>query len=214
MNLFPWWRYEMETFSALLALCAGNLPVTGEFPAQRPVTRSFDVFFDMRLNKRLSKQSWGWWFETPSRPLWRHCNVCNTEVCIVYDSREHRSHSNIRVDSECFYHAPVIMPNCLNPLRPSPNRRLLTDDIFKCIFLNGNVWISIKKKSTEVFPKGPINNIPGLVQIMAWRQPGDKTFSEPMLVILLTHRCATRPQWVTSLSWIVPGTIRVKISVT
>ena len=64
----------METFSALLALCAGNSPVTGEFPAQRPVTRSFDVFFDPRLNKRLSKQSWGWWFETPSRSLWRHCN--------------------------------------------------------------------------------------------------------------------------------------------
>ena len=54
--------------SALLALCAGNSPVPGEFPAQRPVTRSFDVFFDMRPNKRLSKQSWGWWFETPSRP--------------------------------------------------------------------------------------------------------------------------------------------------
>ena len=65
----------METFSALLALSAGNSPVTGEFPAQRPVTRSFDVFFDMRLNKRLSKESWGWWFETPSCSLWRQCNV-------------------------------------------------------------------------------------------------------------------------------------------
>ena len=54
----------METFSALLAICAENSPVTGEFPTQRPVTRSFDVFFDLRLNKRLSKQSWGWWFET------------------------------------------------------------------------------------------------------------------------------------------------------
>ena len=47
---------------------------TGEFPTQSPVTRSFDVFFDLRPNKQLSKQSWGWWFETPSRPLWRHCN--------------------------------------------------------------------------------------------------------------------------------------------
>ena len=46
-----WWRHEMETFSALLAICAGNSPVPGEFPAQRPVTRSFDVFFDLRLNK-------------------------------------------------------------------------------------------------------------------------------------------------------------------
>ena len=62
-------------FSALLALCAGNSPVTGEFPSQRPVTRSFDVCFDLRTNKRLSKHSWGWWFETPSWSLWRHCNA-------------------------------------------------------------------------------------------------------------------------------------------
>ena len=63
--------------SALLAICAGNSPVPDEFPTQRPVTRSFDVFFDLRLNKRLSKQWWGWWFETLSRPLWRHRNVDN-----------------------------------------------------------------------------------------------------------------------------------------
>ena len=72
-----WRRHQMETFSALLAICAGNSPVPGEFPAQRPVTRSFDVFFDLRLNKRLSKQSWGWWFESLSRPLWRHRNEFN-----------------------------------------------------------------------------------------------------------------------------------------
>ena len=65
----------METFSALLALCAENSPATAEFPSQRPVTRSFDVFFDLRVNKRLSKRLWGWWFETPSRSLWRHCNA-------------------------------------------------------------------------------------------------------------------------------------------
>ena len=57
--LCPWWRHQMEIFSALLAICAGNSPVTGEFPAQKPVTRSFDVLFDMFLNKRLCKQSWG-----------------------------------------------------------------------------------------------------------------------------------------------------------
>ena len=61
-----WWRHQMETFSALL--------MTGESPSQWQVTRSFDIFFDLRLNKRLSKQSWGWLFETPSRSLWRHCN--------------------------------------------------------------------------------------------------------------------------------------------
>ena len=65
----------METSSALLAICAGNWPVTGEFPTQRPVTRSFDIFFDLRLNKPLSKQSWSWWFGTPSCPVWRHCNA-------------------------------------------------------------------------------------------------------------------------------------------
>ena len=73
-----WWRHQMISVSSLLAICAGNSPVTGEFPAQRPVTRSFDVFFDLRLNKRLSKQSWGWWFKTLSRPLWRHCNALKT----------------------------------------------------------------------------------------------------------------------------------------
>ena len=64
----------METFSALLALCAGNSPVPGEIPAQRPATRSFDVFFDLRPNKRLSKQWWGCWFETHLCSLWRHRN--------------------------------------------------------------------------------------------------------------------------------------------
>ena len=73
--LIAWWRHQMETLSALLAICAGNSPVPGEFPAQRPVTRSFDVFFDLHPNKRLSKHSRGWWFETPSRSLWRHRNV-------------------------------------------------------------------------------------------------------------------------------------------
>ena len=73
--LSPWWRHQMETFSALLAICAGNSPISGEFPAQRPVTRSFGVFFDLRLNERLSKHSWGWWLETPSCPLWRQSNA-------------------------------------------------------------------------------------------------------------------------------------------
>ena len=145
----PWWRHQMETFSALLALCAGNsqapdetqyhltssewlsslgwlmatavshpdkirrhsdldgsapylIPMMtssngnifrvtgplcgeftgpGEFPAQRPVTRSFDVFFDLRPNKRWSKQPWGWWFETPSWSLWRQCNAITCYRC-------------------------------------------------------------------------------------------------------------------------------------
>ena len=73
-NKGTWWRHQMETFSALLAICAWNSPVPGEFPAQSPVTRSLDIFFDLHPNKRLCKQWWGWWFETPSCPLWRHRN--------------------------------------------------------------------------------------------------------------------------------------------
>ena len=64
------WRHQMETFFALLVICAGNSLVPGEFPTQRPVTRSFDVFFDLRLDKRLSKQPWGWWF----RRYRAHCD--------------------------------------------------------------------------------------------------------------------------------------------
>ena len=85
----------METFSASLALCAGNSPVTGEFPPQRPGTRSFDVPFDLRLNQKMSKQWRRRWFETPSRSLWRHCNVTGavlmgkdncTCVCTYYSA--------------------------------------------------------------------------------------------------------------------------------
>ena len=65
-----WWRHQMKTFSALLALCTGNSPVTSEFPTQRP-----DVLCDVRLNKRLNKQSRPQWFETPSRSSLRHCHI-------------------------------------------------------------------------------------------------------------------------------------------
>ena len=75
VGFISWWCHQMETFSALLAICAGNSPVTGEFPAHKPVTRSFDVFFDLCPDEQLSKESWGWWSEMPSCPLWRHSNV-------------------------------------------------------------------------------------------------------------------------------------------
>ena len=95
-----WWRNQMETFSALLAICAGNSPVPGEFSAQRPVTWSFDVFFDLRLNKRLSKHSWGRWFETLPRPLWCHSNgvlVPNFLTC--FSDRSSWFGTNLKVDA-------------------------------------------------------------------------------------------------------------------
>ena len=95
----------------------------------------------------------------------------------------------------------------LNTLKPRQNGRRFADDTFKRIFLNENVRISIKI-SLKFVPKGPINNNPALVQIMAWRWSGDKPLSEPMMVSLLTHICVTRPQWVNMLSGSVsPGTL-------
>ena len=85
--------------------------------------------------------------------------------------------------------------SALNTLRPRQNGRHFADDSFKRNFMNENVRISINI-SLKFVPKGLINNIPALVQIMAWRRPGDKPLSEPMMVNLLTHICVTRPQWV------------------
>ena len=86
----------------------------------------------------------------------------------------------------------------LNTLRPSQNGCRFADGIFKCIFLNENVWISLNI-SLKYNPKVPFNNIPTLVPIMAWRRPGDKPLSEPMMVNLLPHTCVTRSQWVKGL---------------
>ena len=83
----------------------------------------------------------------------------------------------------------------LNTLRPKQDGRRFPDDTFERIFLNETVIILIKI-SVKFVPNGPINNIPALVQIMAWRRPGDKPLSEPMLGRSLTHICVTRPQWV------------------
>ena len=83
----------------------------------------------------------------------------------------------------------------VNTLRLRENGRHFADDIFKCIFVNENLLIPIKK-SLKFVPKGPIKNIPALVQIMAWRWSGDKPLSEPIMVSLPTHICVTRPQWV------------------
>ena len=90
-------------------------------------------------------------------------------------------------------------PFLINTLRSRQNGHHFADDIFKCIFLNENVWIMIKISLTFV-PKGPINNIPALFQIMAWPRAGDKPLSETMMVSLPTHICVTRPQWVKVLS--------------
>ena len=89
----------------------------------------------------------------------------------------------------------ITQPQWVNSLRPRQNGRFFADDTFKRIFLNENIRISTKN-SLKFVPKGFINNIPALVLIMAWRRPGDKPLSEPMLVRSLMRICITQPQWV------------------
>ena len=98
------------------------------------------------------------------------------------------------------HHPPAI--TTLNILRPRQDGRHFPDDIFKCIFLNEHVLIPIKI-SLKFVPKGPINNILSLVQIMVWHRPGAKPLSEPMMVSLLTHICVTPPQWVNGVNAIL-----------
>ena len=85
----------------------------------------------------------------------------------------------------------------INTLRPRQNGRHFGEDTLKRIFFNEKVRILLKV-SLKLVPRGPINNSPSLIQIMAWRRLGDKPLSEPMVVSLLTHICISRPQWVKS----------------
>ena len=102
--------------------------------------------------------------------------------------------SEVNYDNECYMDAFINLFS-VNTLRPRQDARHFPDDIFKCIFLNENVWTSIAI-SLKFVSKGPIHDIPALVQIMAWRRSGDKPLSEPMMVRLPTHICVTRHQWV------------------
>ena len=106
------------------------------------------------------------------------------------------SFSRVKMIDSCFW-SRVTTGKCpmFNTLRPRQNGRRFADDTFERIFLNEKVRILIKI-SLKLVPKGPINNNPALVQIMAWGRPGDMPLSEPMMVCLLTHICVTRPQWV------------------
>ena len=89
----------------------------------------------------------------------------------------------------------TIITSWVNTLRPRQNGRHFPDDIFIYIFFNKSILI-LTKISLKFVPNGPINNIPALDQIMAWRRPGDKPLSEPMMVSLQTHTCVTWTQWV------------------
>ena len=100
----------------------------------------------------------------------------------------------------------------LNTLRLRQNGYHFPDDIFRCIFLKENLWISIKI-SLKFIPTGAINNISALVQIIAWRRPGDKLLSEPMMIILPAHIYVTRPQWVNSVCNSLPNVVHYKFDI-
>ena len=98
-------------------------------------------------------------------------------------------------NSTCKMMSILSQPQQVNTLRPRQNGCHFPDEILKWIFLNENIWILMKISLNFVF-RVPINNMPTLVQIMAWRRPGGKPLSGPMMVSLLTHICVTQPQWV------------------
>ena len=113
------------------------------------------------------------------------------------------------VSKKIFKNIPNMVAFYLNTLRPRQDGRYLPDDIFRCIFLNENVWIPLKI-SLEFVPKVPISNIPALVLITAWLRPGDKPLSEPMMFSLPTHICVTRPQWVNNTFFYDPKIFTLK----
>ena len=114
----------------------------------------------------------------------------------LFSKHYHNNSSTTLLTVAVYPHDGIsVWPLVLNTLRPRQNGRHFPDDIFKWISLNENVWISIKI-SLKFVPRGPISNIPSLVQIMAWCRPGDKPLSEAMMVSLPTHICVARPQWV------------------
>ena len=125
------------------------------------------------------------------RQMWRHL-ISVANIFLYRCRNNHQWHRSINIVAVMYVSS---IETWFNSLRPRRNRRHFADDIFKCIALNENVWIALKI-SLEFVPKVRINNNPALVQIMAWRRPGDKPLSQPMMVSLLTHICVTRPQWV------------------
>ena len=136
----------------------------------------------------------GWRVLSGLDTRWQLCIIDLELPSIFWNQLFHRIRN---VDSILENTIPQKLIWLLNTLRPRQNGRRFTDDVFKCILLNESVWILLKN-SLKFVPKVPINNIPALVQILAWRRSGDKPLSEPMMVSLLTHICVTRPQWVNS----------------
>ena len=127
-------------------------------------------------------------------PCWGKNFLLKEALSLLYDRlSKYMTYASFPGSFSIFY--------AFNTLRPRQNGCHFADDTFNHIFVTENVGISIKFPLKFV-PKGLINNIQALVQIMAWRRPGDKPLSEPVMVSLLTHICVTRPQWVKCCWWL------------
>ena len=160
----PWWRHQIETFAALLAICVRNSPVPAEFTAQRPVTRNFDVFFDLRLNKRLSKQSRGWWFEMPSRPSWYYCNAASRNILPLWGDNPtvHRAAISLSgmISLTKRHHAiSVLVNNASRMLRDVRLPLKLTSDIYIHIYSTMTVYFLLQSVTTH-FIISPLNSSP------------------------------------------------------
>ena len=153
------------------------------------------IFFIQNLQKGDVLQTWVW---EHGCMLWSGVSRLGQRgdrkihVSVAWLSNYIRNNTVDAITYWCLW--CLILHTSSNTLRPRHNGRHFADDIFKWIFLNENIWIPIKI-SLKFVPQGSINNIPSLVQIMAWRRPGYKPLSEPMMVRLPTHICVTRPQW-------------------
>ena len=212
-----WRRHQMETFSTLRAICAGNSPVTGEFPSQRPVMQSFDFFFYLRLNKRLSKQSRGWWFDTLSRPLWCHCNV---DHAINFQEKSWNEIFGLNrplfvgcLPLTSMFRTPKSLHKCLvyiyqwqsmatgslwnvNSLAPGRSEFDSEYIIYNLVLLIGIFRSSHDDNALRWMPQDLTDDKSTLVQVMAWcHQATSHYLSQCWLSSLLPYGVA-RPQWV------------------
>ena len=140
------------------------------------------------------------WHLLDGQVTWKRVPLGKTDSVVSIGIKGYNSHKDLKTSAQfiglrLLEPSSVLPHSTINTLRPRQNIRHFADDIFKCIFLNENVWIPIKI-SLKFVPEGPINNIPVLVQVMAWRRRGDKPLSEPMMVSLPSHICITRTKLV------------------
>ena len=175
-RLSSWLRHQMETFSSLLAICAENSPVTVEVPSHRPLTRSFNVFFDLHLSKWLSKQSWGWRFETTSLPLWRHCTISELQL------------------GTTFYVVVLLEISCSYLSTPNLEFRIRSTTAYSiCCLYNKHVCgifiLSFLQCHFKYYvPISKYRGSPCTLEACN-KDLSYKLLSEPMIVSLLTHIC-------------------------